>query len=78
MTSIFANRNYGDFSSTEITSKKARRNDIDFSPIEITSKKYVDIFFTDILFSTYWRNIDIESTSIRRVVSVEVKLFCEF
>ena len=53
MTSIFANRNYGDFSSIEITSRKARGNDIDFSPIEITSKKYVEIFFADILFSMY-------------------------
>ena len=53
------------------TSNKGRWNDLDFSLVEITSKKYVEATwrFVNIFFSTYLRNIDIESTSIRRAMS---------
>ena len=62
ITSIFCPRCY---------IEKVSRNDVHFSPIEITSKNYVEAtwIFVDILFSMYHRNTDIESTSIRRVVS---------
>ena len=48
-------------------SKKLLRNDVDFSHIEITSKMYVEMTwkFNDIFFSTYQRNIDINSTSVQ-------------
>ena len=64
-------RNDVNFSLIEITSKRVRRNDVDFSPIEITSKKYVEMTwkFIHIFFSTYRRNMDIKSTSVRRGVS---------
>ena len=63
-------RNYVDFSTIQITSKKVSRNDVNFLPIEITSKRYVKMTwrFVDIFLSMYRRNIDMESTSIRRVV----------
>lgn len=64
-------QNEADFSVIKFTTKKVHQNDTDFSPIEITSKKYFKIMwkFVDIFFTTYLCNIDIKSTSIRRVVS---------
>ena len=61
-----------DFLISEITSKKVRGNDVDFSISEITSKKYVEMTwrFVEICSSTYRRNIDVESTWIRRGVPV--------
>ena len=62
ITSIFCPRCYVE---------KVSRKDVHFSPIKITSKNYAEAtwIIVDILFSMYHRNIDIESTSIRRVVS---------
>ena len=61
-----------DFSTSEITSKKVRVYDVGFSISEITSKRYVEMTrkFVEILSSTYRRNIDVKSTSIRRGVPV--------
>ena len=61
-----------DFSTIENTSKKVHGNDVDFSISEITSKKYVEMTwkFVEIWSSTYRRNIDVESTWIRRGVLV--------
>ena len=64
--------NHVNFSTSEITSKKVRGNHVDFSAIEITSKKYAEMTwkFVEICSSTYRRNIQVESTSIRRGVPV--------
>ena len=69
-----SHHNNVEFLLIDITSEKVRRNNADFSPIEITSKKYVENTwkFIEIFFLTYPRNIDIESTSIQRIVSVVV------
>ena len=66
ITSKKVSRNGVDFSPIKLSSIKLRRNDVNFLPIEITLKKYVDMMwkFIDVFFSTYPRNIDIESTSI--------------
>ena len=62
------------FSPIESTSSKERRKRVGFLYIEITSKKYVEATWKslEILFLTHQSNIDIESTSIRRVVSVGI------
>ena len=62
-----------DFSTNEITSKKVYGNDMDFSIIVITWKKYVEMTwkFVEIWSSTYRRDIDVESTWIRRGAPVE-------
>ena len=67
-------RNNVDFSLTDITSSKVRRNDVELLAIEFTLKKYIDTTrkYIDISFSTYRRNIDIESTSILRTVPVGI------
>ena len=72
ITSKKVRGNNVDFSTSEITSKKVRGNDVDFSISEITSKKYVEMTwkFVEIWFSTYRRNIGVESTWIRRGVSL--------
>ena len=59
-----------DFSTREIAPKKVRGNDVDFSISEITSKKYVGMTrkLVEIWSSRYRRNVDVESTLIRRVV----------
>ena len=59
-----------DFSTSEITSKKVRGNDVEFSISEITSKEYLEMTwkFVEIWSLTYRRNIDVESTWIRRGV----------
>ena len=64
-TLFFVSRNY----IKQSTSKQRH-----FLPIEIISRKYVKITwkFINIFFLTYRRNIDIESTSIRHGVSVEL------
>ena len=64
--------NIMDFSTSEITSKKVRGNEVDFSISEITLKKYVEMTwkFVEIWSSMYRRNIDVESTWIRRGVPV--------
>ena len=61
-----------DFSTIEITSKKVRGNDVDFSISEKKTKKYVETTWkvVEIWSSTYRHNIHVESTSIRRGVSV--------
>ena len=61
-----------DISTIEITSKKVRENDMDFSISEITLKSYVEMTwkFVEVWSSLYRRNIDVESTSIRRGVPV--------
>ena len=61
-----------DFSTSEITSKKARGDNVDFSTSEIRRKKYVEMAlkFVEIWSSTYRRNIDVESTWIRRGVLI--------
>ena len=61
-----------DFSTNEITSKKVCGNEVDFSISEITSRKYVEMTwkFAEIWSLTYRRNIDVESTWIRRGVPV--------
>ena len=61
-----------DFLTSKITSKKVRGNDVDFSTIEITSRKYAEITwkFVKIWSSTYPRNINVESTWVRRGVPV--------
>ena len=62
-----------DFSNTDrITSKKVGGNDVDFLIRKITPKKYVEMTrkFIEIWSSMYRRNIDVESTSIRRGVPV--------
>ena len=80
MTSTFARQNYVkkvrlnnvDVLPIEMGSNKIRRNEADTLPIKITSKNSVKMTgkLIDIFFSTYRRYIDIESTSICRVVSV--------
>ena len=59
--------NNEDFSTNEDTSIKVRGKDVDFSISKTTLKKYVEMTwkFVEILSSTYRRNIDVESTSIR-------------
>ena len=61
-----------DIFTSKITPKKVRGNNVDFSFCEITSKKYVTMMwkFVQIWSSTYRRNIDVESTSIRRCLLV--------
>ena len=63
-----------DFSTVEITLKKVRGNDENIWISEITMKKYVEMTwkFVEIWYSTYRRNIDFKSTSIRRGVAVEL------
>ena len=58
--------------SIVITLNKMRQNEVHFWPIETTLKKYVKMSpkFVDISYSTFRRNIDIELTLIRRVMSV--------
>ena len=60
------------FSTCEITPRKVRGNDVDFSIGKITLKRYVEMTrkFGKIWSSTYRRNNDVESTTIRRVVPV--------
>ena len=72
ITSKKVRGNNVDFSTIEITSKKVRGNHVDFSTIEITSKKYAEMTwkFVEIWSSTYRRNINVESTWIRRDVPV--------
>ena len=72
ITSINVHRNGINFLPIEITSNKVRRNDVEFSRIEMTLDKFVETTwkFIDIFFSTFRCSIDIESTSIWRVVSV--------
>ena len=67
--------NEADFSVIEITSKKVRGNNVDFSISEITSKKYAEMTWrlVEIWPLTYRRNIDVESTWIRRGVPVGLK-----
>ena len=63
-------RNNVDILFIEVTPNKVPQNDADFSPIEIILKMSVKMTWKiiDIFFSIYRRNIDIEWTSIRRVV----------
>ena len=65
-----------DLLSIEIWWEKVRRNDVDFSPIKITLKKYVEmkLKFANIFLSMYRCNIDIQSTSMLRAVSIEFLL----
>ena len=51
-----------------ISSYKARQNNHEVLSIKITTKKFFKISckFVDIFFSTYWRNIEIESTCFIR------------
>ena len=60
------------FSPIEITSNKASQRDAEFLSIKTKSKKFVEATWklVDILFSMNRHNIDNESTSIQRVVSV--------
>lgn len=61
------------FSFIKITLKEARQYDVELSPIEFSSKKYVEMKkkFIEILFLTYWHNIDIALMSIGYYISVE-------
>ena len=65
-------KNNADFSNIKITSKKVGGNNVNFSIREITSKKYEEMTwkFVKTWSSTYRRNIDVESTSIRHSVPV--------
>ena len=60
------------FSTSKITSKKVLENEVDFLISKIISKKYVEMAWklVEIWSSTYRRNIDFESTWIRRVFPV--------
>ena len=62
---FFDNRNYF---------KKVCGNNVDSLISEITSKKYMEMTqkFVKIWSSMYWRNIDVESTSIQRGVPIGV------
>ena len=70
------NGNNVDISAIEITPKKVRENDVDFRISKITLKKYVEMTrkFVEIYYLRNWRNIDVESTSIWRGVSVGMTL----
>ena len=76
ITSKKVRENNVNFSISEITYEKVRGNDVDFSISESTSKKYVEMTwkFVDIWSSTYRRNINVESTSIRRGMPVGLAL----
>ena len=70
ITSKKVRGNNVDFSTSKITSKKVRENHVDFLTIEITSKNYAKMTWklARIWSSTYWRNIHVKLTWIRRGV----------
>ena len=58
-------RNNVYFSSIKMTLNNEHQNNVDLLPIKFTSKECIEITckFVDILFLTYWPNIDIELRS---------------
>ena len=72
ITSKKVRGNNMDFSTSKITSKKVRGKDVDFSISKVTLKKYAEMTwkFVKIWSSTFLRDIDVESTWIRRGVPV--------